>query len=179
MKALDLDWKPVLLLLAVLALIALPLVGTFPTWVTLTVAGLAMGHDGVHDGQRPDLDLRPDGRAQFRSRRVRLGRRIHGDAAYMLPMKRRCRLEAESVWMNFSAWWGWPWGWRCWSPALLGWAFERMIIRPVYGLHLKQILITMGGMIVAEQTDPRHLGRRCRSPLQLPDERSAARSSLR
>jgi branched-chain amino acid transport system permease protein len=35
--------------------------------------------------------------------------------------------------------------------ALLGWAFERIIIAPVYGQHLKQILITMGGMIVAEQ----------------------------
>jgi hypothetical protein len=35
--------------------------------------------------------------------------------------------------------------------ALIGWAFERIIIMPVYGQHLKQILITMGGMIVAEQ----------------------------
>ena len=35
--------------------------------------------------------------------------------------------------------------------ALLGLFFERVIIRPVYGQHLKQILITTGGMIVAEQ----------------------------
>ncbi len=34
---------------------------------------------------------------------------------------------------------------------VLGLAFERVLIRPVYGQHLKQILITMGGMIVAEQ----------------------------
>jgi branched-chain amino acid transport system permease protein len=34
---------------------------------------------------------------------------------------------------------------------LLGLAFERVIVRPVYGEHLKQILITTGGMIVAEQ----------------------------
>lgn len=33
----------------------------------------------------------------------------------------------------------------------LGWGFERVIIRPVYGAHLKQILVTMGGLIVAEQ----------------------------
>lgn len=33
----------------------------------------------------------------------------------------------------------------------LGWAFERVIIMPVYGQHLKQILITTGGLIVAEQ----------------------------
>ncbi|WP_108259200.1 branched-chain amino acid ABC transporter permease [Mangrovicoccus ximenensis] len=34
---------------------------------------------------------------------------------------------------------------------LLGGLFERIIIRPVYGAHLKQILVTMGGLIVAEQ----------------------------
>ncbi|MDP3546078.1 MAG: branched-chain amino acid ABC transporter permease, partial [Phreatobacter sp.] len=34
---------------------------------------------------------------------------------------------------------------------VLGWAFERIIVKPVYGQHLKQILITMGGLIVAEQ----------------------------
>ncbi|PTX02772.1 branched-chain amino acid ABC transporter permease [Pararhodobacter aggregans] len=33
----------------------------------------------------------------------------------------------------------------------MGWAFERAIVRPVYGSHLKQILVTMGGLIVAEQ----------------------------
>jgi branched-chain amino acid transport system permease protein len=35
--------------------------------------------------------------------------------------------------------------------AAVGWAFERVVVRPVYGLHLKQILITMGGMIVGEE----------------------------
>jgi branched-chain amino acid transport system permease protein len=33
----------------------------------------------------------------------------------------------------------------------LGWFFERVIIKPVYGAHLKQILVTMGGLIVAEE----------------------------
>ena len=33
----------------------------------------------------------------------------------------------------------------------VGWAFERVIVRPVYGQHLKQILITMGGMIIGEE----------------------------
>jgi branched-chain amino acid transport system permease protein len=33
----------------------------------------------------------------------------------------------------------------------LGWAFERVIVKPVYGFHLKQILVTMGGLIVVEQ----------------------------
>jgi branched-chain amino acid transport system permease protein len=35
--------------------------------------------------------------------------------------------------------------------ALLGLFFERVVIRPVYGDHLKQILVTMGGLIVVEQ----------------------------
>ena len=33
----------------------------------------------------------------------------------------------------------------------LGWGFERIIVRPVYGAHLKQILVTVGGLIVIEQ----------------------------
>ena len=34
---------------------------------------------------------------------------------------------------------------------VVGALFERVIVRPVYGSHLKQILVTMGGLIVAEQ----------------------------
>ena len=34
---------------------------------------------------------------------------------------------------------------------MLGWAFERVLVRPVYGQHLKQILVTMGGLIVGEE----------------------------
>jgi len=33
----------------------------------------------------------------------------------------------------------------------LGWGFERVIVRPVYGAHLKQILVTVGGLIIIEQ----------------------------
>ncbi|EAQ43405.1 branched-chain amino acid ABC transporter, permease protein [Roseobacter sp. MED193] len=33
----------------------------------------------------------------------------------------------------------------------MGWAFEKVIVAPVYGHHLKQILVTMGGLIVVEQ----------------------------
>jgi len=33
----------------------------------------------------------------------------------------------------------------------LGWFFERVVVRPVYGDHLKQILVTTGGLIVCEQ----------------------------
>ncbi|MCA8884605.1 MAG: branched-chain amino acid ABC transporter permease [Rhodobacteraceae bacterium] len=33
----------------------------------------------------------------------------------------------------------------------MGLVFERVIVRPVYGAHLKQILVTMGGLIIVEQ----------------------------
>ena len=32
-----------------------------------------------------------------------------------------------------------------------GWVFERLIVKPVYGQHLRQILATIGGSIIAEQ----------------------------
>ena len=59
--------------------------------------------------------------------------------------------------------------------ALLGFAFERVIIRPVYGQHLKQILITMGGMIVAEQLHLRVCSAREQIALPLP---TALRGSI-
>ncbi len=37
------------------------------------------------------------------------------------------------------------------ATGIMGWAFERVIVKPVYGHHLKQILVTMGGLIVVEQ----------------------------
>jgi branched-chain amino acid transport system permease protein len=33
----------------------------------------------------------------------------------------------------------------------VGWVFERVIVMRVYGSHLRQILITVGGLIIAEQ----------------------------
>src|ERR1700733_10835783 len=32
-----------------------------------------------------------------------------------------------------------------------GWVFERLIVKPIYGQHLKQILATIGGSIIADQ----------------------------
>ncbi len=42
MKALDFDWKP-LALVPLLAVLVFPFIGSGSTWVTLTLAGLAMG----------------------------------------------------------------------------------------------------------------------------------------
>jgi branched-chain amino acid transport system permease protein len=49
----------------------------------------------------------------------------------------------------------------------VGLAFERVLIKPVYGQHLKQILITMGGMIVGEEMIKMIWGPQ-QIPLQLP-----------
>jgi branched-chain amino acid transport system permease protein len=42
MRNIDFDWRPVALV-PVLAMLVMPLIGSLSTWVTLTVAGLAMG----------------------------------------------------------------------------------------------------------------------------------------
>ena len=66
----------------------------------------------------------------------------------LLPMQGW--MQADSVLMNLTAL-GLAIALAMLVTGALGWAFERIIVMPVYGQHLKQILITMGGMIVAEQ----------------------------
>ncbi|GAB3382587.1 branched-chain amino acid ABC transporter permease [Massilia agri] len=136
-----------LLLVPVLMLAMLPLVGSFPTWVTLTVAGLAMGMmifimaSGLTlvFGLMSVLNF---GHGAF----VSVG--AFAATTVLIPM--RGWLEVDSLLVNL--------GVLLLAvtvamlvTAVIGWAFERVIIMPVYGQHLKQILITMGGMIVAEQ----------------------------
>ena len=43
------------------------------------------------------------------------------------------------------------WSRRRSSAARFGWVFERLIVKPVYGQHLRQILATIGGSIIAER----------------------------
>jgi branched-chain amino acid transport system permease protein len=128
-------------------LLALPLVGNLPAWVTLTVAGLAMGMIIFVIASGLTLvfglmDVLNFGHGAF------IATGAYVAAAVMLSMGGL--MESTSFADNLMAL----------IPAvlaamavagLLGWAFERIIIRPVYGAHLKQILITMGGMIVAEE----------------------------
>jgi branched-chain amino acid transport system permease protein len=136
-----------LLLVPALMLAMLPLVGSFPTWVTLTVAGLAMGMmifimaSGLTlvFGLMSVLNF---GHGAFVS--------VGAFVATMVLLPMQGWLEMDSLLINL--------GVLALAitvamvvTALLGWAFERVIIMPVYGQHLKQILITMGGMIVAEQ----------------------------
>jgi branched-chain amino acid transport system permease protein len=140
------DWIPIALV-AALALIALPLIGSPSTWVTLTVAGLAMGMIIFIIASGLTLvfglmDVLNFGHGVF----IALG-------AYL----------ATSVLGAMSGWTTSPELWRNLVPVFatmvvamgiagaVGWAFERVLVRPVYGQHLKQILITMGGMIIGEE----------------------------
>ncbi len=152
-----------LLLVPLLALLMLPLVGSFPTWVTLTIAGLAMGMMIFMMASGLTLifglmDVLNFGHGAF----VSVG--AFTATLVLLPMK--SWVEADSVLMNLSVL-GLAILLAMLVTGLLGWAFERIIIRPVYGLHLKQILITMGGMIVAEQLIHVIWGAE-QIPLQLP-----------
>jgi branched-chain amino acid transport system permease protein len=136
-----------LLLVPALMLAALPLVGVFSTWVTLSVAGLAMGMmmfimaSGLTlvFGLMSVLNF---GHGAFVS--------VGAFAATLVLLPMRGWLEADSLAANLGAL-GLAVLVAMLVTAVLGWIFERVIIMPVYGQHLKQILVTMGGMIVSEQ----------------------------
>jgi branched-chain amino acid transport system permease protein len=142
----ELDWRP-MALVPVLALIALPLTGSASTWLTLTVAGLAMGMIIFIIASGLTLvfglmDVLNFGHGVF----IALGAFV----ATTVLGSMGSYTTADSLWLNLLAL----------LPAMLaamavagalGLVFERLIIRPVYGMHLKQILITMGGMIIGEE----------------------------
>ncbi|MBZ0132322.1 MAG: branched-chain amino acid ABC transporter permease [Rhodocyclaceae bacterium] len=143
---LRLDVAP-LLVLPILALLALPLVGSFPTWVTLTIAGLAMGMMIFIMASGLTLvfglmDVLNFGHGAFVS--------VGAFTATLVLLPMQGWMQADSALLNLSAL-GLAVALAMLVTGALGWAFERVIIMPVYGQHLKQILITMGGMIVAEQ----------------------------
>ena len=135
-----------LALVPALAIVALPFIG-LPTWVTLTVAGLAMGMMIFMMASGLTLvfglmDVMNFAHAAFIS--------VGAYVATSVLLRFSGWMQEDSLLLNIGAV----------APAvlaammvagLLGWFFERVIIRPVYGQHLKQILITMGGLIVAEQ----------------------------
>lgn len=140
------DWVP-LALVPVLALVALPLVGTVSTWITLTVAALAMGMMIFIMASGLTLvfglmDVINFGHGVFISIGAYLSLLVLGP---MAPW-----LASESVFENMAVLLACI-GVAMAGTGMLGWAFERVVVRPVYGQHLKQILITMGGLIVAEQ----------------------------
>jgi branched-chain amino acid transport system permease protein len=132
--------------LPVLILAALPAMA-FSSWVTLTLAGVAMGMMLFLMAAGLTLvfglmDVLNFAHAAF----VTLGAYLAVSTLGALSGL----VEANSLVLNLLAL----------VVALLvaaavsgafGFAFERVIIRRVYGSHLQQILITVGGLIVAEQ----------------------------
>jgi branched-chain amino acid transport system permease protein len=158
MNRLEFDWKP-LALVPLLALLVVPFIGSTSTWVTLTVAGLAMGMIVFIIASGLTLvfglmDVLNFGHGVFIALGAFVATSVLGSMADYTA--------SASLWINLLAV----------LPAMLvamlvagavGLAFERFIVRPVYGNHLKQILITMGGMIIGEELIKVIWG-----PLQIP-----------
>ena len=133
------------MLVLALAAIALPLVGSFSTWLTLTFAGLAMGMIIFIVASGMTLvfglmDVLNFGHGSFIAIGAYLAATVlgaMGDWTQSGSLDEPGRLPAMIVGMLVAG--------------AVGLAFERVIVRPVYGQHLKQILITMGGMIIGEE----------------------------
>ena len=140
------DFKP-LILLAVVALAAWPLIGSGATWLTLTVAGLAMGLIVFVIASGLTLvfglmDVLNFGHGVFIAFGAFVATSVMGGMADWTG--------SESAWQNLAAVFAAMLAAMAVAGAI-GWAFERVVVRPVYGQHLKQILITMGGMIIGEE----------------------------
>ncbi|MBC5768283.1 branched-chain amino acid ABC transporter permease [Ramlibacter albus] len=154
----DFDWKP-MALVPLLAVLVLPFIGSTSTWLTLTIAGLAMGMiifiiasgltlvfglmDVLNFGHGVFIAL-----GAFVATSV-LGAMGDYTGSQSILVNLMAVLPAMVVAMLVAG--------------AIGLAFERFIVRPVYGNHLKQILITMGGMIIGEELIKVIWG-----PLQIP-----------
>ena len=137
----------VMLLPVILALIAFLLIGRPSTWVTLTVAGLAMGMMIFLMASGLSLifglmDVLNFGHSAFvsfgafiaASVLASLGVWVSGGSAALNILALMAAIGAATAF-----------------GALAGWAFEHVIVKPVYKDHLRQILITMGALIVADE----------------------------
>ncbi|MCD6680570.1 MAG: branched-chain amino acid ABC transporter permease [Burkholderiaceae bacterium] len=134
-------------LVALLALAALPLVGSLPTWATLTVAGLAMGMIVFIIASGLTLvfglmDVLNFGHGVFIAFGAFVAMSVLAPlGAWTESASLAANLGAIALAMLAAMA----------VAAAIGVVFERLIVRPVYGNHLKQILITMGGMIIGEE----------------------------
>jgi branched-chain amino acid transport system permease protein len=140
------DWPP-LALIPALALAALIFVPSTPTWLTLTVAGLAMGMMIFIMASGLTLvfglmDVMNFAHGAF----ISIG--AYAAASVLLAMK--VQVQSPSLAANLSAIAAAVLAAMALA-GVLGLFFERVVIRPVYGDHLKQILVTVGGLIVCEQ----------------------------
>jgi branched-chain amino acid transport system permease protein len=129
------------------ALAAAPFIGSFSTFVTLTAAGLAMGMMIFTMASGLTLvfgmmDVLNFGHSAF----IALG--AYAATLVFLPLANWG--NADSFALNLAVF-----ALAAITAALVsaafGFLFERLIVKPVYGQHLKQILATIGGAIIAEQ----------------------------
>lgn len=142
----NIDWLP-LLLVPVLGAAAYFLIGSASTWLTLSIAGLAMGMIIFIIASGLTLifglmDVFNFGHGIF----IALGAFVAVTVLGALPEW----MAADSLSLNLAAL-----GLAALAAMAVagaaGLVFERLLIRRVYGQHLKQILITMGGMVVGEE----------------------------
>lgn len=159
----DIDWIPILLVPA-LALLVAPFIGSGSTWLTLTVAGLAMGMIIFIIASGLTLvfglmDVLNFGHGVFIAFGAYVAATVMGAMGDWTGSGELLRnlvavFPAMLVAMLVAG--------------AIGLAFERFIVRPVYGQHLKQILITMGGAIIGEEFIKMLWGPQQR-PLPLPE----------
>ena len=131
----------------IIALAALPLVGSPTTWVTLTVAALAMGMMIFVIASGLTLifglmDVLNFGHGAFIAVGAYIAMTVLGPLSGWVQSD-ALTLNLAALFLAVVA--------AMIGTGVLGFAFERVIVQPVYGQHLKQILITMGGLIIAEQ----------------------------
>jgi len=131
----------------IVALVAAPFIGSASTFVTLTAAGIAMGMMIFTMASGLTLvfgmmDVLNFGHGAF----IALGAYV----ATLVLLLLASWSSAESVGLNLAVF-----ALAVIAAALvsgtLGFVFERLIVKPVYGQHLRQILATIGGSIIAEQ----------------------------
>jgi branched-chain amino acid transport system permease protein len=138
-------WRP-WLLLAGLAVLAWPLMGS-AAWLSLSVAGLGMGMLLFLMAVGLTLVFGLMDVLNF----------AHGAFVTLGACLAASVLAWLSGWMGAV---GWLWNLAALGAALgaaallggaAGYGFERLLIRRVYGAPLRQILVTLGGLVVIEQ----------------------------
>jgi branched-chain amino acid transport system permease protein len=142
----QIDWAP-LLLVPLIALLALPLIQSTSTWVTLTAAGLAMGMIIFLCASGLTLifglmDVLNFGHGLF----IALGAYIAVSVFGQMPGWAASENLGENLGAIGVAMVG-----AIILAGLVGIIFERILIKRVYGWHLMQILITIGGAVVGEE----------------------------
>jgi branched-chain amino acid transport system permease protein len=131
----------------IVAAIAAPLIGSPSTFVTLTIAGLAMGMMIFTMASGLTLvfglmDVLNFGHGAF----IALGAYVA--TLVLLPLAAWSQVDSLGPNLAVLALALFAAALVC---GLVGYAFERLLVAPVYGQHLKQIMVTIGGAIVAEQ----------------------------